>query len=525
MHGRRTPSPGNRWGLLPPRSSRASARLRVLGSVCGVVAIVVILVSSQTGRGTTPYGTLLARHPTHVMLGGLALLLFGAALIAGASTESKRGAPLFSGLCLSASAVACCLAGVEWYVRKHPELVLPREIAAIEGSYEEPGVGLRIALGPRQYVWKAPADNVLWTRKDPATADSERHQVTVAIDQYGFPNAGVPAEADIVALGDSFTMGADVEQGRCWVDHLSRLTGWTVWNLGVGGFGVSQEVEVYRRYGTAVPAWGVVVGVCGINDLVDEENYARFKASGMTVKEWAYWQAGQVYPRRSFGFVQLVRKWSLQGRMARFRDVVAPPEDLAPVWTSHRDGPARVSYYPHYQVQAYRVSTLGPSAYAPVTAMVASLRVLAEECRTQGRLLGVLYFPIKQSIHPPSDDQQEEWLAFVRAFVPGAREGNWSHERLAEAGRCALDGDIRLERHLCEVCGSLKIPFHSVRPDLAEAVARSGDLMYYRFDTHWNAEAHRVAGVSVAQWLHGLTGLSGHPSRATDARVLSTTGE
>ena len=58
-------------------------------------------------------------------------------------------------------------------------------------------------------------------------------------DNWGFRNAKVPETAEIVALGDSHTYG-----------NTSRLTGKNVYNLAMGGYGVSL----------AVPRSGLYIG-------------------------------------------------------------------------------------------------------------------------------------------------------------------------------------------------------------------------------------------------------------------------
>jgi len=57
-------------------------------------------------------------------------------------------------------------------------------------------------------------------------------------------------QADIVALGDSFTYAVEVDQESTWPSRLGAITGLQVANLGVPGYGTAQEVELFRRYGS-----------------------------------------------------------------------------------------------------------------------------------------------------------------------------------------------------------------------------------------------------------------------------------
>jgi hypothetical protein len=51
-----------------------------------------------------------------------------------------------------------------------------------------------------------------------------------------------PAEGTILAVGDSYTEGADVDDNSSWPAHLERLVGRRVLNGGVGGYGIDQTV-------------------------------------------------------------------------------------------------------------------------------------------------------------------------------------------------------------------------------------------------------------------------------------------
>ena len=51
-----------------------------------------------------------------------------------------------------------------------------------------------------------------------------------------------PAEGAILAVGDSYTEGADVENDASWPAHLEQLVGRRVLNGGVGGYGIDQTV-------------------------------------------------------------------------------------------------------------------------------------------------------------------------------------------------------------------------------------------------------------------------------------------
>jgi hypothetical protein len=67
------------------------------------------------------------------------------------------------------------------------------------------------------------------------------------LDKWGYRNPGVPASADIVAVGDSHTFGNDATMDDSWPYVLRRLSGRSVYNLGMGGYGPNQYFYLLRN--------------------------------------------------------------------------------------------------------------------------------------------------------------------------------------------------------------------------------------------------------------------------------------
>lgn len=63
------------------------------------------------------------------------------------------------------------------------------------------------------------------------------------------PSDPVPPipERPVLALGDSFTFGSDVNADQTWPAHLERILGVPVLNGGVGGYGIDQMVVLGER--------------------------------------------------------------------------------------------------------------------------------------------------------------------------------------------------------------------------------------------------------------------------------------
>ncbi|MBX3501647.1 MAG: SGNH/GDSL hydrolase family protein [Alphaproteobacteria bacterium] len=68
------------------------------------------------------------------------------------------------------------------------------------------------------------------------TADAD------SLRQHNYDRPRPPAGSTILAVGDSYTEGGEVEDNASWPAHLERLAGRRVINGGMGGYGIDQIV-------------------------------------------------------------------------------------------------------------------------------------------------------------------------------------------------------------------------------------------------------------------------------------------
>jgi hypothetical protein len=88
-------------------------------------------------------------------------------------------------------------------------------------------------------------------------------------DNWGFRNKTVPAEAEIVAIGDSHTYGNTARMEESWPSVLSHMTGKTVYNMGLGGYGPNQYDYLLK---THVLSLRPRIVLCGLYMGDDFEN-------------------------------------------------------------------------------------------------------------------------------------------------------------------------------------------------------------------------------------------------------------
>lgn len=87
-------------------------------------------------------------------------------------------------------------------------------------------------------------------------------------DANGFRNDAVPANAEIVALGDSQTWGINGERSEAWPQMLGKISQRTVYNMGVGAYGPLQYWALTDKALSLSPKV-MVIGVYLGNDLYD----------------------------------------------------------------------------------------------------------------------------------------------------------------------------------------------------------------------------------------------------------------
>ena len=87
-------------------------------------------------------------------------------------------------------------------------------------------------------------------------------------DAKGFRNDTVPEKVDIVAIGDSQTWGVNATRSEAWPQTLSRISGRTVYNMGLGSYGTVHYWAMTDEALTLSPKI-VVVAIFFGNDLWD----------------------------------------------------------------------------------------------------------------------------------------------------------------------------------------------------------------------------------------------------------------
>lgn len=106
---------------------------------------------------------------------------------------------------------------------------------------------------------------------------------TIRIDDAGFCNpAGSSyqrAHIDLLAIGDSFTHCTTVRPEETWVAEVSQETGLSTYDLGVGGVGPYEYLEILTHFGLVKTPRIVVMNIYEGNDLRDASLYHDYRSA------------------------------------------------------------------------------------------------------------------------------------------------------------------------------------------------------------------------------------------------------
>lgn len=278
---------------------------------------------------------------------------------------------------------------------------------------------------------------------------------------------------DVVALGDSFTFGYGVGERATWPAQLARLSGITVANLGISGFGPGSELAMLGSEGLRLRP-RLVLWQFFANDLLDAASFAGWQTAGRG--DFLAWERARMAPAgEPAGASRLslcgllhrhlvsyeLAKWALQQgvydpgrRPARWVDVAGAPlllDITQPcAWADLSDA----------RVQQGMALT------------AAALTEARDAARAGGARFAVVAAPSKEAVY---------WQGTA-------------------AERETLERNDRWVAQVCEQHGIACLP---LLPVFASAARRDGPL-YFGQDIHWNPAGHRLAAGEIARFIGDL---------------------
>ncbi len=342
---------------------------------------------------------------------------------------------------------------------------------------------------PPRAVYHLPYEDVPPTRRSyPTTpAGYGRVDCVMTFDSQGFRNSTDMATYDIVAVGDSFTEGSRVSDDQPWPVQLARMSGLSICNLGISGYGPPEYLAAMEHYGLNKKPKFVICMFYEGND---------FRSSKMTAK------AGLT-------LTQIVASSPLVVRINDFlcerlgeigsKSPVKHAEALSwlPVRILNNDS-GRNYGFPSKQLTDLSSPKdkleLEGSWY--VTTEV--LKKVNAACEAAGAKLIVAYAPSKAHVVFPlvarsvNPEYVRKYMLYKKSPLDLPEGDKFIPELLAR-----MPSQELLMREWCE---RRSVGFISLTEPLREDVAK-GRQTYYTYDQHWTPLGHETAARTVHSYL------------------------
>jgi hypothetical protein len=331
------------------------------------------------------------------------------------------------------------------------------------------GLPLPIVVGP--YSGPSPADlKELGVAPPEEDADQRAFpRISIPVDARGFPNAHEIERADVVLVGDSFAVAAGAVQPRGLAAELARVTGLTVFNLGVSAVGPVQEEWLLGEVGFAKEPRAVVWLFYAGNDVNGVLQPNLYKKQGKTT--WAAAYADRRVPR----WITLdLARMLLAPRPAPAR---APLEGFRLV---RADGTEqRLWFEPGELLQLTWTREAWEKGLAWRTTRDVLERVRAR-CAERGVRFLLVYLPSKPEVYLPYVKEDAALALETASWILERPPAEEAQAFLSDA--LAHRGD--LERVVEAWCAGAGVPYLSGTVFL-EDLAERGELGYLATDTHW----------------------------------------
>ncbi len=332
--------------------------------------------------------------------------------------------------------------------------------------------------------WSGPAidfldDHELSFRRPPNTRSSGRprsnmaqyfnlpirssYEQTFSTNSQGFRNLTTVDHADIALIGDSYVEGSYVSDEETVAVRLNELTGRTVVNLGVSGYGSLQELKVLEKYalplGPRTILWFFFEG----NDLDDDQDFENAMAFERGVPA-----PPEPAARRWRGFVNRSFTMNAFMQLRESGDRLVPNGIDSFGWFRERGGAVHRFYFFDF----YATRTLGDYERERFETTKATFRRGQEICRARNIRLVAFYIPMKFRVYGD--------FCTYPAGSPCAGWRPWD-----------------LEARFAAFCREAGIAFVSLTEPMRRAAA-AGDVAYAPEDSHWNAAGHAFVARQVS---------------------------
>ncbi|HEX2228299.1 MAG TPA: hypothetical protein VHM64_14265 [Candidatus Binatia bacterium] len=308
-------------------------------------------------------------------------------------------------------------------------------------------------------------------------------------DEDGFRNGDPTRSDDMLIIGDGF-----IEEGNDLSDtfagRIEELAAIKTRNLGTGGYGPFQYLEVLKRYGLKRNPKFALIAFNEVNDVFDIEKYLEWKEGKEEGLEVLYDARTPVVTKTFFGrYIGVLAETSHYIQKVAFTTAQVLLDKL----NTHRQNPA---VHPDVVMVEIGKQAKYKMLFIDKLTTESSEELLASDT---GRRLKKILIDFKTLC-------ERNNIIPIIMFVPSAAhiyaqystEASGRNWRKIRSEQIAAKANV--ERAISNLARDLRIELINLS-SVFESAAQSGRMLYYPLSSHWNAEGREVAAEFVADVL------------------------
>ena len=321
-------------------------------------------------------------------------------------------------------------------------------------------------------------------RVHPPAEDVVLGQWTLQWDDNGFRIPAMTADQyPIAALGDSFTEGATV--ALPWTDMLASLLNVPVQNYGYRGYGAIEMAEVAQEFlAESERSWVLYAHFSG-NDLTNANRTEAIERSPLERMEWLLRQAGA---------------------NAELMTIEPSADAIYPVPVIIGGSYYEIAFYEEllwWQV-APEGGFLSTQTFNTIGTALDTIAAQVSDTTCNA----VIFIPSKEQIYYPYIYESSRNLfnqSFHRTVIDNDNrvvlEGATLAREDVDAYIARLGEQRDAMRELAQLHGWL---FIDLLEPFEQATAQE-QLLYYRYDGHWNQDGHNLAAQVIADFMQSYS--------------------
>lgn len=314
-------------------------------------------------------------------------------------------------------------------------------------------------------------------------------------DKNGFRNLSVDAQYDIIAVGDSFVAGSNVDDTQAWPALLSRSIGKPVYNLGVGGSGPPTYLANFARFGLPIKPRLALFMIYEGNDFKEDVVVTRARPPTWTERVGKHFERAFDASPVTLGLKRLSH--DLFEKLGAQRPVPGYKEKLGfmPIAVTSGD----TTHYYSFDPKRLVYLDYGKDEFAGSREWKATegmLEQIVKLSREHGVMPVFIYAPSTPHVVLPlvagaiPAEQLRNFASYRKSRLPPAEEYK---QRVLRN----LDNEQEV---VVQFCARQQVECLVLTDALRRATA-AGQQTYFSYDQHWTPIGNAVAAAAIEEFL------------------------